>query len=131
MAGVKSPAIVALDSNFLVATRKAGSAEGKRLEHWLNEGHAIEVSAVAWSEYLCGPIENDDVAITRQLISSIVPFDEARAELAARLFNQTGRRSRTHADCMIAAHAIVRQASLATLNVPDFRPFTRFGLKLL
>jgi predicted nucleic acid-binding protein len=52
------------------------------------------------------------------------------AALAADLFNQTGRRSRSLADCMIAAVAIRCGAKLATINTPDFQPFVRHGLVL-
>jgi len=31
---------------------------------------------------------------------------------------------------MIAAHAIRREATLATNNLTDFRPFQKFGLQL-
>jgi predicted nucleic acid-binding protein len=46
------------------------------------------------------------------------------------LFNQTGRRSRSLADCMIAAVAIRCGARLATLNAGDFQPVTAHGLNL-
>jgi len=51
--------------------------------------------------------------------------------LAAILFNQTGRRSRTLADCMIAAVAIRCNAKLATINASDFQAFVQHGLILL
>ena len=50
--------------------------------------------------------------------------------LNAKLFNDTGRRSRSRADCMIAAHAIRRDAVLVTADAPDFRVFRKFGLRL-
>ena len=57
-------------------------------------------------------------------------FSEPDAVLAARLFNRTGRRSRSLADCMIAAVAIRCGAKLATINAADFQPFTAHGLLL-
>lgn len=131
MAAVKRGQLVALDANFLVAARKRGSKEGSRLERWFQLDCVIEISAVAWSEYLCGPVSDDEVVICRGLIARVESFVEKDAALAGQLFNDTGRRSRSHADCMIAAHAIRREAVLATLNWRDFRLFERFNLQLL
>jgi len=50
--------------------------------------------------------------------------------MSALLFNKTGRRSRSLADCMIAAIAIRCGASLATINTADFQPFVQYGLAL-
>ena len=129
MAGAKETA-VALDANFLVAARQAGSDEDRRLERWLRGGALIQISAIAWSEYLCGPLQPDELGITRKFVRKIDAFTEQDAELAGHLFNETGRRSRSHADCMIAAHAIRRGALLATLNRQDFRAFEKFQLRL-
>lgn len=62
------------------------------------------------------------------MVGEIEVFTEADAELASDLFNETGRRSRSHVDCMIAAHAIRREAQLATLNLQDFRRFANLRL---
>ncbi len=131
MAGGKVAALVELDSNFLVGARKAGSKEASRIENWLAAGLVIQVSAIAWSEYRCGPLTDGEIEITRIFITRIEPFTEDDAELAGALFQRTGRRSRSHADCMIAAHAIRREAGFATLNVQDFRPFEKLGLTLV
>jgi len=130
MPAAEVDALVALDANFLIAARIIGSKEGLQLEAWLREGSVILMCALAWSEYLCGPPLRDDLAISRRFIRAVEPIIERDAEVASELFNDTGRRSRSHVDCIIAAHAIRREAILATRNVQDFRPFTKFGLSL-
>jgi predicted nucleic acid-binding protein len=60
----------------------------------------------------------------------IVPFEKPASVLAARLFNQTGRRRSSRFDCLIAAAAITAGADLATINTSDFTPFIAHGLKL-
>lgn len=60
----------------------------------------------------------------------IVDFTWREAEEAARLFNLSGRRRGSHADCVIAAAAIVAGVPLATFNVADFQRLVPFGLVL-
>jgi predicted nucleic acid-binding protein len=122
--------MIHLDTSFLIAVTVPGSAADAQLRAWANAGESFGVSAVAWAEYLCGPLDAAAEAIARQMFPQPEPFLEADAVLAAQLFNKTGRRSRSMADCMIAAVAIRCSANLATANVADFKPFEPFGLKL-
>jgi predicted nucleic acid-binding protein len=131
MAGAKADDIIALDSNFLVAVLDAQKKQSELLHSWTRAGVRIQISAIAWSEYLCGPLDATAAAFARRLFNSVEAFTEDDAHLASALFNGTGRRSRSHVDCMIAAHAIRRDAALATLNVRDFRPFEKFDLRLV
>jgi len=66
----------------------------------------------------------------RQMFPSPEPFLDVDAVVSAEFFNKTGRRSRSLADCMIAAVAIRCGAKLASHNVADFVPFQAFGLVL-
>lgn len=130
MAVGKIHELVALDSNFLIDVLVAGSPHSRNLDAWLRAGSLIQISAIAWSEYLCGPLDAERIPTARKLVRSVEPFIEEDADLASELFNRTGRRSRSHVDCMIAAHAIRRSAALATLNLNDFRRFEKFHLRL-
>jgi predicted nucleic acid-binding protein len=130
MAAVSANDVIELDSNFLVAILYAKGRQSEMLHTWTRVGARIQISAIAWSEYLCGPLDPTVVALARKLVSSVEAFTEEDAELASALFNGTGRRSRSHVDCMIAAHAIRRDAALATLNIRDFRRFAKFDLRL-
>ncbi|NQX02602.1 hypothetical protein HQ447_18240, partial [bacterium] len=64
------------------------------------------------------------------LDQKITDFTWREAEEAARLFNLSGRRRGSHADCMIAAAAIVSGMPLATFNRADFERLVPFGLLL-
>jgi predicted nucleic acid-binding protein len=122
--------MIHLDTNFLIAALKIGSAESKKLDQWLTFKESLGISAVAWAEFRCGPLSPNDEAISKQMFPAIEPFSEQDGEQAARLFNQTGRRSRSLSDCMIAAVAIRCGAKLATINQADFQRFAQHGLLL-
>jgi len=123
--------LVHLDANFLVELAAARSAPVRQVELWLQDECRIQVSAVAWSEFLCGPLLDFELDYACSFVTLVDAFTEDYAMLAAELFNLTGRRARTLVDCMIAAHAIRCEAELATRNAHDFRPFKRFGLRLV
>jgi len=122
--------MVHCDTNFVIQATVAGSPAHSQFAAWAAAGEAASISTIAWAEFLCGPMDATAEALARQIFPSPEPFLPAGALLAANLFNQTGRRSRTLADCMIAAVAIRCGAKLATLNVGDFLPFARHGLVL-
>jgi predicted nucleic acid-binding protein len=68
--------------------------------------------------------------IARRTLGEPEAFLAEDASRAAGLFNATGRRSRSLADCQIAAIALRLDAELATENTRDFEKFRPFGLKL-
>jgi predicted nucleic acid-binding protein len=122
--------VIHLDTSFLVRALAAGSPEDGRLRTWLSDGEPLGMSAVAWAEFLCGPVEPSGVELVARVVPDPVPFAEGEAVLAARLFNESGRHRGSLADCMIAATAIRAGAALATENPKDFRRFEPAGLAL-
>ena len=89
------------------------------------------MSAVAWTELLCGPLVESHRELATRVVSRRLAFLEEDAVLSARLFNDTGRRRGSWIDCMIAATAVRAREPLATSNVADFRRFAAHGLALL
>lgn len=98
--------MIHLDTNFLIQALVPGSAAGAKLQTWLMSGEDLGVSTIAWSEFLCGPLTSKDEALAQMLFAAPEPFLASDARKAAELFNATGRRSRSLADCQIAAVAL-------------------------
>ena len=123
--------MIHLDTNYLIGLAVAGSPQAQRADQWLADGESLAASALAWTEFLNGPVKPHEIALVQSIIERrIVAFDAATAELAARLFNQTGRRRASRFDCLIAAAAIQVHADFATENLGDFTPFAAHGLEL-
>ena len=125
-----APRMIHLDTNFLIQATVAGSPAHGGFRRWSAAGESIGVSAVAWAEYLCGPLDPQAAAFAKQMFPLPESFLAGDAALAAEFFNKTGRRSRSLADCMIAAVAIRCGAKLATINTRDSQPFVQHGLVL-
>ncbi len=122
---------VQLDTSFLIRALIAGTAEDTMLRSWLNEDRKLAMSAVAWTEFLCGPVNAEELFLSTSIISDPLPFTGEMSSLAAGLYNKAGRLRGSLADCMIAASAITESAALATLNRQDFEKFRESGLTLL
>ena len=122
--------MILLDTSFLIRALVAGSAQDRRLRRWLADKEPIAISSIAWAEFLCGPVQPAMIEVVRRFVTVRAAFDEDDALLAAQLFNGSGRRRGSLADCMIAATAIRARAALATANAADFRRFGSAGLEL-
>src|SRR5438477_9598448 len=94
--------MVHFDTNFLIQASVRGSDADVRFRAWADARESFGISTVAWSEFLCGPLDHMAIVVARQVVPNPEAFLVADAELAADLFNRTGRRSRSLADCMIA-----------------------------
>ena len=121
--------MIQLDTSFLIRALQAGSTEDQTLREWLRKGEPLAISTLAWTEFLCGPLEEDQIELSAAIVPRRVPFGEEDSGLAARLFNESGRRRGSLLDCMIAATAIQHDAMLATANAADFRRFSQAGLQ--
>lgn len=118
---------VQVDTSFLVRSLVAGSPESRSMAAWLEAGRPVAISAIAWAEFLCGPLTADDRSDAAQLLGEPLPLLARHGELGAELFNLTGRRRSSLPDCLIAAVAIDAQAPLATGD-RGFERFVEAGL---
>ncbi|MGH8426750.1 MAG: type II toxin-antitoxin system VapC family toxin [Gammaproteobacteria bacterium] len=123
--------MIHLDTNALIA-----------LPLWAREGHPTimriakgepgEVCSVVWYEFLIGPVDEDEIRFAHAFIRGrIAAVNVADASLAAKLFNDGGRRRTLKTDALIAACAIRAGARFLTLNEDDFKPFVGHGLSLV
>ncbi|MBX9742062.1 MAG: type II toxin-antitoxin system VapC family toxin [Chthoniobacterales bacterium] len=124
--------IICLDTNYLICSLISGSQEAEAMMRWYQSGKKMITSAVAWYEFLCGPVSKEQIqTVTLFLTGGIVPFNDMHARESARLFNDVGRTRRLRVDAMIAATCIVEKTPLATGNHLDFQAFVPLGLKLV
>ena len=123
--------MIHLDTNFLIQALRPGTQEETKLRQWLQGGEPLGLSVVAWAEFLCGPLTPEDAVQAETLFPAIDELQPADARKSAELFNGTGRRSRSLADCLIAAVALRCGADVATANRSDFEPFEPHGLRLV
>jgi predicted nucleic acid-binding protein len=75
-------------------------------------------------------LNEQDQAIADELFSDVYPLLKQDAEAGVGLFNKTGRRRGSLADCLIAALCLRLDAVLATANTQDFSFFQSVGLRL-
>jgi predicted nucleic acid-binding protein len=122
--------MIHLDTGFLIRALLSSSPQDGRLREWLREGEPVAISAIAWAEFLCGPVTDRQLELAAAVLQERFAFAEQDAALAARLFNAAGRRRGTLVDCMIAASALRAGAMLATTNASDFQRFASAGLTL-
>ena len=120
-----------LDTNALIALSDPSHPLFQRIERRLEEGWTAGTDAVAWHEYVRGPMLAEDRERVLLVIENRVSaLTRDIAERAAELFNATGRRRASTADCLIAAACLQADAELVTDHADDFAVFTRHGLKL-
>ena len=118
--------MIHLDTNYLIGLAVAGSAQAQHVDQWLTAGESVAASALAWTEFLNGPVQPQEIALVESIIEArVVPFEKATAVLAAELFNQTGRRRGSRFDCLIAATCLRLGLPLVTVNDKHFRPIRR------
>lgn len=114
--------MIHLDTNFIIQALVPGSSAEGKVQAWLVAGEDLGISAIAWSEFLCGPGTPQAEALAQTFLAAPRPFLPVDARTAADLFNATGRRSRSLADCQITAIALRCGAKMATSNISDCAP---------
>lgn len=121
-----------LDTNALIALADPMLPLFQLASERIGTGDLPAACAVAWHEFVRGPVSEEDVAHVDEVLGGrILALDREAAERAATLFRATGGRRASTADCLIAAAAIQAGAVLLTANRADFIRFESHGLRLL
>jgi predicted nucleic acid-binding protein len=122
--------MILLDTNCLINLLVPGSPDASRIRGWYQE-EDLCTATVAWYEFLCGPVDDEGILVARSMLRDrILPYTQDQAAESARLWNLAGRPRRLRVDSMVAAAAIVANATLATANKEDFFIFKAEGLRL-
>ena len=80
--------MIHLDTNYLIGLLVKGSAQAAEVDGWLAAGESLASSAIAWTEFLNGPVTPPEVSRVEVVLQSrLVPFGHPEGVLAARLFN--------------------------------------------
>ena len=90
----------------------------------------VHMSALAWGEFLCAPLSEQERTLALRVVASHLPVRSEEAAEAARLFHETGRRLGSLHECVVAAPALAAGAELATVDWTDFARFEACGLDL-
>jgi len=123
--------MIHLDTNYLIGLLIKSSPEAANVEGWLAASQTLATSAIAWTEFLNGPVTPLEISRVEAVLESrIILFGQKEAAMAADLFNKTGRRRGSRFDCLIAATTILAHGELATVNQSDFQSFVPYELNL-
>lgn len=121
--------MIHLDTSFLISSLNPSGSQSRQFKQWLEKGEQVNLSTIAWFEFLCGPLPPAAHRQACVLFPNPEPFLPEDAVKAAELFNKIGRKRSHFRDCLIAAVAIRVEARLATSNPRHFHPFSRHNLK--
>ena len=123
--------MIHFDTNVLIALPQWARAGHPAIQRVV-AGEPAAVCSVVWYEFLIGPIDSAEIELARAFLQGrIQPIEEEDAVLAAQLFNDGGRRRTLKTDALIAAAAIRIDAEFVTVNIADFEPFAKHGLRLI
>lgn len=114
--------MILLDTSFLIDSLSGGRRSAGALRAAIEKGERIALPAVVLYEWLRGPRVAAELAAQEALFPSeaAIAFGPQEAALSARLYRSLPRARGREIDLTIAATALLRNASLWTLNAADF-----------
>lgn len=119
-----------LDTSVLIDSLSGPKRSSRALRSAIEQGERIVIPALVLYEWLRGPRLASEIAAQEALFPSdgAVAFGPREASLSAKLYRSVKRPRGREIDLAIAACAIIRDASLWTLNRSDFRDIPELRL---
>lgn len=122
--------MIVIDTSALIDSLTGPRRSGSRLRSFIEAGERLVVPALVLYEWRRGPRLEQEIAAQEALFpsSAALAFGAAEANLSSELYKTVQRPRGREFDLAIAAHAILQEASLWTLNEADFEDIP--GLEL-
>ena len=119
-----------LDTSVLVDSLSGSKRSAKALRTVIEQGERILVPSLVLYEWLRGPRLPSEIAAQEALFppENAARFGAREAIVSSELYRNIKRPRGREIDLAIAACAIVREASLWTLNTADFRDIPQLRL---
>ncbi len=123
--------MIFIDTSALVDSLTVERRSGEKLIAFVQAGEEILISSLVLYEWLRGPRTPQQLLDQENILPQerVVPFGAAEAARAAELYKRVPRARTREIDIAIAATAMVRDATLWTLNPEDFKDIP--GLQLI
>ena len=123
--------MIVVDTSALIDSLTGPKRSAPRLRELIEEGERLVLPSLVLYEWLRGPRLDEELAAQEALFpsESALPFGPAEAAEASSLYGRTPRPRGREIDLAIAAHAILEDAALWTLNPKDFEDIPALELR--
>jgi predicted nucleic acid-binding protein len=113
---------VIVDTSALIDSLTGPKRSANTMRSFIAAGERLLLPSLVLYEWLRGPRTEAELAAQEALMpaAAALPFGTEEAAVAARLYRGSPRSRGREIDLAIAAHAVVREDKLWTLNVDDF-----------
>jgi predicted nucleic acid-binding protein len=111
-----------VDTSALVDSLTGPKRSAKTMRAFIAAGERLLIPSLVLYEWQRGPRTEEELTAQHALLptAGALQFGSEEAAVAARLYGEVPRPRGREIDLAVAAHAVVRQDKLWTLNVNDF-----------